>query len=100
MPFYKKLFKKRKIVRLKAESLQAQKKAEFLASPRGLAIETIKGMPTATLKIGRDIKRVLAGGAYGEQMEKRARATPEGKELMESLETEGFWKTFKKYRKK
>ena len=96
-----KLFKKKyypRKLKVRDELLEAQREAEYLASPKGLAIETIKGIPTATKKVGRAIKEALAGGlfGYGKQMEKRYKKTPEGKAIMESLKTEGFLKTLRK----
>jgi hypothetical protein len=56
--------------------------------------------PVGAKQIGRKIKYHLAGGAYGKQMERRYQRTPEGKKIMKSLETKGFWKTLKEIRKR
>ena len=52
--FYKKLFTKsreRYIRVLQQQTAEAQKKAEYLASPKGLAIGTVKGLPGAIKKV-------------------------------------------------
>lgn len=44
--------------------------------------------------------RILTGGAYAKQQEKRINKTPEGRESLASLKRDGFIKTYLKYRKK
>lgn len=67
----------------------------------GKGVKFIKEyFPVGAKQIGRKIKWHLAGGEYGEQMKKRYQRTSAGKEIMESLEMKGFWKTLKEIRKK
>jgi hypothetical protein len=78
--FYKKLFSKAK---------QMREGVEFIK----------EYFPIGAKQIGRKIKYHLTGGKYGEQMMRRPQ-TPQGKEIRESLETKGFWKTLKEIQKK
>jgi len=78
--FYKKLFGKTK---------QMKEGVKFIK----------EYFPVGAKQIERGIKYHLAGGAYGEQMAERYKKTPEGKKIMESLESEGFWKTQKRIRR-
>jgi len=67
--FYKQLFRGKKIDVLRQQAVLAKRKAEYLASPKGLAKETIKGMPASAVKIGKGIREkmryFLGGGEYG-----------------------------------
>ena len=46
-----KLRKANKLKRLRRRSDRAKKRADYLASPKGLAKETVKGLPSATKKV-------------------------------------------------
>ena len=70
------------IPRLQQQAELSKRKAEYLASPRGLAKETIKGLPEAAKKVGgavvggagkvaKAIGYQLKGGKYGEEQGKR-----------------------------
>ena len=50
-------------------------------------------------KAASKIKYKLKGGKYGEIQEERARRTPEGRKMMESIKKEGFWPTLRKSRR-
>lgn len=80
MAFYKRLFKK---VRRMREGLGFIK----------------EHFPAGVRRIKRGIKYHLEGGKYGKQMERRGRATPEGRAMQESLKIKGFWKTLREYRR-
>lgn len=47
-----------KYKRLKAEAEASKKKADYAKSPKGMAIETIKGLPTAAKIVGKAIASV------------------------------------------
>ncbi|MCD5384842.1 MAG: hypothetical protein LRZ94_00820 [Candidatus Pacebacteria bacterium] len=92
--------RKFRIQKYQREAAQLKKRAEHLKSPKGLVIETFKGILQTPREIKKRIRWHLAGGEYGERMEKRGMATPEGRAMRKNLRIEGFWKTLKKYRKK
>ena len=75
--FYKQLLRGRKIKRLQQQAMLAKRRAEYLASPKGLARETVKGMPAATVKIGKGIREkiryFLGGGEYGRRQDIRTK---------------------------
>lgn len=80
-----------------------------LSSTGWLVRETIKGLPAATVKVGKAIAKGVgsAGKAlvvpmkeYNKQMEKRYKATPEGRRLMKDIKNKGFFKTLKESKKK
>jgi len=75
--FYKQLFRGKKMEVLQQQAVLAKRKAEYLASPKGLAKETIKGMPAAAAKIGKGIRGkiryFLGGGEYGRKQDIRTK---------------------------
>lgn len=50
-----------------------EKKATYLKSPKGLAVETFKGLPSAAVKIGKGIRYFFGGGEYGRRQDIRTR---------------------------